>query len=60
MQENAQSNDYLNKLKQEDNYEQINEALLPKEFNFIVTPKEIDELILNMSQIVANGINLGV
>lgn len=60
LQQEAKSNDYLNKLKQEDNYEQIKEALLPKDFNFIVTPKEIDELILNMSEVVARGINMSM
>lgn len=60
LQEEAQSNEYLNKLKEEDNYEQIKEALLPENYNFIVTPKEIDELILNMSKIVAKGINFSM
>ena len=60
LQQEAKSNDYLNMLKEEDNYEQIKEALLPKEFNFIVTPKEIDELIDSMSNIVAQGINLSM
>lgn len=60
LQQEAKSNDYLNKLKEEDNYEQIKEALLPKDFNFIVTPKEIDELILNMSEVVARGINFAI
>lgn len=60
LQQEAKSNDYLNKLKEEDNYEQIKEALLPKDFNFIVTPKEIDELILNMSEVVARGINMSM
>ena len=60
LQEEAKSNDYLNKLKEEDNYEQIKEALLPKDYNFIVTPKEIDELIVNMSSVVARGINYAV
>ena len=60
LQEEAKSNDYLNKLKEEDNYEQIKEALLPKDFNFIVTPKEIDELVLNMSEVVARGINMAL
>ena len=60
LQQEAKSNDYLNMLKEEDNYEQIKEALLPKEFNFIVTPKEIDELIDSMSNIVAHGINLSM
>ena len=60
LQEEAKSNDYLNSLKEQDNYEQIKEALLPKDFNFIVTPKEIDELVQNMASIVAEGINLSV
>lgn len=60
LQDEAKSNDYLNKLKEQDNYEQIKEALLPKEYNMIVTPKEIDDLVENMSSIVARGINLAV
>ena len=60
LQQEAKSNEYLNKLKEEDNYEQIKEALLPRDFNFIVTPKEIDELILNMSKVVAKGINMSM
>lgn len=60
LQNEAKSNDYLNKMKEEDNYEEIKEALLPKDFNFIVTPKEIDELIENMSSIVARGINMSL
>ena len=57
LQDEAKSNDYLNKLKEEDNYEEIKEALVPKDYNLIVTPKEIDELIENMKDIVAIGIN---
>ncbi len=60
LQKEAKSNDYLNQLKDEDNYEEIKEALLPGGYNFIVTPKEIDELILNMSSIVARGINMSL
>lgn len=60
LQQEAKSNEYLNKLKAEDNYEEIKEALLPKDFNFIVTPKEIDNLITNMSQVVAKGINMSM
>lgn len=47
----------LEGLKEEDKYEMIKEVLQPGEYNFIVTPKEIDELIENMSAVVANGIN---
>ena len=57
LQDEAKSNEYLNKLKEEDNYEEIKEALLPNDYNLIVTPKEIDDLIENMKEIVANGIN---
>ena len=57
LQEEAKSNDYLNNLKNKDNYEEIKEALNPNDYNMIVTPKEIDELIENMSNIVSRGIN---
>ncbi len=57
LQEEAKSNDYLNKLKEEDNYEEIKNALIPVNYNMIVTPKEIDDLIENMSSVVARGIN---
>lgn len=57
LQEEAKSNDYLNKLKEQDNYEEIKEALIPGDFNLIVTPKEIDDLIENMKDVVAKGIN---
>ena len=60
LQEEAKSNDYLNNLKQQDNYEEIKEALIPNDYNMIVTPKEIDELIENMKDVVARGINYAV
>lgn len=60
LQQEAKSNDYLNKLKEQDNYEEIKEALNPTDYNMIVTPKEIDELIENMSSIVARGINMSL
>lgn len=60
LQQESKSNDYLNKLKDEDNYETIKEALVPNDYNMIVTPKEIDDLIENMKDIVARGINFAV
>lgn len=57
LQNEAKSNDSLNKMKDTDNYEEIKEALLPNDYNLIVTPKEIDDLIENMKDIVATGIN---
>ena len=60
LQEKAKSNEYLNKLKQQDNYEEIKEALVPNDYNMIVTPKEIDNLIENMQDVIARGINYAV
>ena len=60
LQEKAESNAYLNKLKEEDNYLEIKEALIPKDYNFVVTPKEIDKLVENMKDVVARGINLSL
>lgn len=60
LQEDAQSNEFLNQLQEEDKYEMIKQVLAPEEYNFIVTPKEIDELIENMSSIVARGINIAI
>ena len=57
LQEQAKSNDELNALKEKDNYETIKEALNPQGYNMIVTPKEIDDLIENMKDVVARGIN---
>ena len=60
LQQKAMSNDYLNKLREKDNYEEIKEALIPKDYNMIVTPKEIDKLVENMSKIVSKGINMSL
>lgn len=60
LQNEAKSNDYLNQIKEEDKYSQIKEALMPGDYNFIVTPKEIDELIENMKDVVARGINMSL
>lgn len=60
LQQKASSNACLNELKEKDNYEKIKEALVPKDYNMIVTPKEIDELIENMSKIISKGINMSL
>ena len=60
LQEKAESNEYLNKLQQNDKYEEVKEALNVGEYNMIVTPKEIDDLIENMKDIVARGINFAM
>lgn len=60
LQEKAESNEYLNKLQQNDKYEEVKEALNVGDYNMIVRPKEIDDLIENMKDIVARGINFAV
>lgn len=60
LQNEAKSNEYLNNLKEQDKYSEIKEALMPGDYNFIVTPKEIDELIENMKDVVARGINMSL
>ena len=45
---------------QDDKYEEVKEALNVGEYNMIVTPKEIDDLIENMKDIVARGINFAI
>lgn len=60
LQEKAESNEYLNKLQHNDKYEEVKEALNVGDYNMIVTPKEIDDLIENMKDIVARGINFAV
>ena len=60
LKEKAESNETLNKLQETDKYEEVKEALNVGEYNMIVTPKEIDDLIENMKDIVARGINFAV
>lgn len=60
LQEKAKSNDYLNQLKHEDKYDEVKETLNVGDYNMIVTPKEIDDLIENMGEIVAKSINYAI
>lgn len=58
MQQEAKSTECLNRLKEEDKYQIIKEALTTtNDYNFIVTPKEVDEIITNVSDLVAESIN---
>lgn len=50
----------LSELMEGDKYELIKQILAPEEYNFIVTPKEIDDLVINMAGVVARGINMAV
>ena len=60
LQKESKSNEILNRLKEQSNYDEIKSALSIKEFNMIVTPKEIDELIENMKDVVVRGINFAL
>ena len=60
LQNKSKSNEYLNSLKENDKYEEVKEALNIGDYNMIVTPKEIDDLIEKMKYIVARGINYAV
>ncbi len=60
LQNQAKSNSYLNELKEEDNYDEIKEALNPYNYNLVVTPKEVDELTEDLSKLIANGINFAL
>ena len=57
---NIKDAEILNRLKEQSNYDEIKSALSIKEFNMIVTPKEIDELIENMKDVVVRGINFAL
>lgn len=62
LQDNAMSTEHLNNLKEKGEYNIINPNNMEesKFANMIVTPKEIDELIENMSNVIARGINFAL
>lgn len=60
LQSEARSNKSLNELIQQDNYEEIKSALMPEDINLVVTPKDIDELIENIKEIIVKGINFAM
>lgn len=60
LQNDGESNDYLNKLKETDKYNIIKEALVPNDYNLMVTPKEVDGLIENMKDVITRGINFAL
>ena len=57
LQENGKSNDYLDKLKNQDDYEEIRKLLNFQKLNLIVTPKEIDDIVQEMAFFISSGIN---
>ncbi|WP_130806604.1 GPR endopeptidase [Senegalia massiliensis] len=50
----------LEDLEENDKYNLIKEVLSPYMDNVMVTPKEVDDLINDLSQIISNGINISV
>ncbi|MBS4534564.1 GPR endopeptidase [Clostridium sp. D2Q-14] len=50
----------LEDLSSRDKYNLIKEVLTPYMDNVMVTPKEVDDLINDLSQVVSNGINISV
>jgi len=54
------NDEYLNRLKEEDNYSKIKEVLNPYDYNLIVTPKEIDELTEDLAGLISNAINFAL
>ncbi|MGO0943615.1 GPR endopeptidase, partial [Clostridioides difficile] len=47
----------LKKLKEEEKYHLIKDSLDPYDKNLIVTPKDIDDTIENLSIIISEGLN---
>lgn len=64
LKENAKENEPLYKMLEtistEDKYTLIKQALSDNIGDFIVTPKEIDKVIEDISSVIANGINISV
>lgn len=52
--------DLLENMRDNDKYSLIKEVLQPYGANVIVTTKEIDKIITDISQIIANGINIAL
>lgn len=50
----------FNQIKDEDKYSLIKDVLAPTDYNLVVTPKEVDDMIENMKDIIARGINFAV
>lgn len=58
--ERSELYDMLKALSEEEQYHLIRETLLPEIADLFVTPKEIDEVIEYLTNIIANGINIAV
>lgn len=50
----------LDSLKDEERYGYIKDILTPSMYDLVVTPKEIDDIITDLTQIISNGINISL
>lgn len=55
--EKSEIADAIEKMENDNKYSYIKEVLSPEELNYIVTPSAIDEIITNVSKVLASGIN---
>jgi len=55
--QNGINYDKINEMEQEEKYNMIKQVLTPYVGDLVVTPKEIDAIIGNVSEVVAHGIN---
>ncbi len=55
--QNGVNYDKISEMKQDEKYNMIKEVLTPYVGDLVVTPKEIDAIIGNVSEVVAHGIN---
>ncbi|SCX94998.1 GPR endopeptidase [Alkaliphilus peptidifermentans] len=59
-QKGSQFYNMLKELQEEEKYSLIKEVLEPYNANVMVTPKDVDDVIANLSQIISNGINIAL
>jgi spore protease len=63
IQQSEKGSDFYNMLRRvdrEEKYMMIQELLKPYVGDFIVTPKEIDEVVERVSKVIANGLNIAL
>ncbi|KAB3539085.1 GPR endopeptidase [Alkaliphilus pronyensis] len=59
-QKGSQFYNMLRELKEEEKYSLIREVLEPYNANVMVTPKDVDKIVLDLSHIIANAINIAL
>lgn len=58
--ENSELYHFLEELQHTEGYDLIRESIRPAFGNFIVAPKEVDAIINDISNVIANGINIAL